>query len=474
MTGTLSTQVRRVVNPATGELIAEVADTTPAEVSAVIARAVAGQRRWGQVPRHERAALMRRYAVLVREQAEELATALSSEQGKPLQQARNEIALHCRLFEGFADRVLAREERAFVLDNQPDLERDMQVTRHEPLGVVAGIIPFNFPVELYAHKVAPAIATGNSIVIKPSEETPLTTGRLVELLHAAGIPDNVVQIVYGGGDVGRQLVEDSRIAAISFTGSTEAGIHIATASARTLKKTLLELGGNDAMIVLADADLDLVVEQAVFGRTLSNGQVCCANKRVIVDNSIRRELTELLVDRFANLTVGDPMSPATDLGPLIKPEAARKVEEQIRHTLDQGATLAVGGTREGCFVAPTVLTDVGGDMDIAHDMEVFGPVMAVMSAGSLDEAVGIANATRYGLSGSVFTQDMRQAMAVAARLETGQVVVNGTGLYRSEVMGFGGYKSSGMGREGLGYSLEEFLQVKTITFAGVLPEPTLG
>jgi acyl-CoA reductase-like NAD-dependent aldehyde dehydrogenase len=473
MTTTVTGIARQILNPATDEILDELPDSTESEVDEAVGRAVAGQRRWAQVPRHERAVIMRRYSALTREHAEELSELLSREQGKPLQQSRDEVERHCRMFEGFADRVLAHEERAFFLDSQPALERDLQVTRHEPLGVVAGILPFNFPIELYAHKVAPAIATGNSIVLKPSEDTPLTTRRAVQLLHQAGVPADVVQVVYGGGEVGRRLVADPRVAAISFTGSTEAGISVASTAARTLKKTLLELGGNDAMIVLEDADLDLVVEQAVFGRTLSNGQCCCANKRLIVDAAVRGELTERLVDRFAGLSVGDPLRADTALGPLINPEAAIRVEEQIQHTLQQGATLAAGGSRDGRFVTPTVLTDVREGMDIAHDMEVFGPVVAVLAVDSLDQAIGLANATRYGLSGSVFTQDIQRAMKVASRLETGQVVINGTGLYRSEVMGFGGYKNSGMGREGLGFSLEEFLQLKTITFAGVLPEPDL-
>lgn len=464
-----NTELREITSPATGELLERLPDTPLAAVDAAVARAVDAQRRWARVPRHERAAIMCRYADSARAHAEELAELLSREHGKPLQQSRDEVELHCRLFEGFAHRVIAFEERAVFLDSQKGLERDLQITRHEPLGVVAGIIPFNFPIELYAHKVAPSIATGNTVVIKPSEETPLATRRAVELLYAAGLPEDVVQVVYGGGAVGKRLVSHPDVAAVSFTGSTEAGIDVATAAAKTLKSVLLELGGNDAMIVLPDADLDLVVEQAVFGRTLSNGQCCCANKRLIVDKSVYGEVVDRLVDRFGGLPVGDPLVSSTELGPLIKQEAAIKVEQQIQYTVGQGATLAVGGARDACFIRPTVLTDVRPEMDIALDMEVFGPVIAVMPAGSVDEAIGIANATRYGLSGSVFTRDINRAMEVATRMETGQVVINGTGLYRSDVMAFGGYKNSGLGREGLGVSLDEYMQTKTITFHGVLP-----
>jgi succinate-semialdehyde dehydrogenase/glutarate-semialdehyde dehydrogenase len=469
MTATLNNTARRIVNPANGTLVDELPDSELAEVDEALERAVAGQRRWARVPRHERARLMRAYAELVRQHQDEIAVLLSTEQGKPLAQSEAELGLHYRLFDGFASRLLVQEERAFFLDNQPVIDRDLQITKHEPLGVIAGIVPFNFPIELYSHKVAPAIAAGNSIIVKPSEETPLATRRLVELVHEAGIPEDVVQIVYGGAEVGRRLAESPLVAAVSFTGSTEVGISVAQNGAKTLKRTLLELGGNDAMVVLDDANLDEVVQNAVFGRTLSNGQCCCANKRIVVHESVRDELTARLLDSFGASKMGDPLDATTALGPLITAKAAAKVEEQIKHTVSQGATLAAGGVRDNCFVEPTVLTEVDLSMDIARDMEVFGPVLAMMSFSTIDQAVEIANATKYGLSGSVFTQDMKKAMEVGTRLETGQVVVNGTGLYRSDVMGFGGYKSSGVGREGLAYSIEEFMQLKTLTFTGIMP-----
>jgi succinate-semialdehyde dehydrogenase/glutarate-semialdehyde dehydrogenase len=470
MTRTVDAVIREVRNPANGQIVGEQRDSTPAEVDEALAVALGAQIAWARTPRHHRAAVMRKYAALAREESEQLANSLSREQGKPLAQSLDEIALHCRLFEGFADRVLAMEDRATVLDNQPNLERDMQFTRHEPLGVVAGIIPFNFPVELFAHKVAPSIATGNSIVIKPSEETPLTTKRLVALLHEAGVPEGVVQIVYGGGDVGRILVGDPRVAAVTFTGSTEAGVDVAVAGARTLKSVVLELGGNDAMVVLEDADIDLVLEQAVFGRTLSNGQCCCANKRLLVNASVYDEVVDRLAGRFEQLVLGDPLLDGTQLGPLITNGAASRVLEQVQHSVNQGANLRSGGSVDGAYFQPTVLSDVRPDMDVALDMEIFGPVVALMPVKSDAEAIGIANATCYGLSGSVFTRDIERAMAVATQMQTGQVVVNGTGLYRSDVMAFGGYKKSGNGREGLGVSLEEYVQTKTITLAGVLPD----
>ena len=471
MTQIAERTAREITNPATGDIVDRVVDTDLSEVSAAVERSVVAQRNWASVPRHERARILKAYAAQVR-QTSGLAELLSREQGKPLQQAHDEIELHCRLFEGFANRVLTMEDTATFLDIQRGLERDFQVTRHEPVGVVAGIIPFNFPVELYAHKVAPALATRNSIVIKPSEETPLATTKLVDLLRDAGVPPDVVQIVYGGRDVGEALISHPAVAAVSFTGSTAAGISVATSSARTLKRVLLELGGNDAFIVLEDADLDVVTDQAVFGRTLSNGQCCCANKRLLIADAVYDEVVERLTDRFRQLRTGDPLEPGTDVGPLVKEAAARTVLDQIAQTVDAGASITTGGQRDGCFVTPTVLQGVRPDMDIARDMEVFGPVVALMRVRSDAEALTVANSTSYGLSGAVFTRDVTRAMSFAAQMQTGQVVINGTGLYRPDSMGFGGYKSSGNGREGLAVSLEEYCEVKTITFKGVMPAPT--
>lgn len=461
--------IRAILNPATGEVVGQQRDSTVSDVHASIGRAAAAQENWSRVPRHRRSEILRAYAALVRDRAGSLAEILSREQGKPIGQSEAELELHCRLFEGFAYRVLATEGKAVFLDTEPTREQDLQITRNEPLGVVAGIIPFNFPIELFAHKVAPCIATGNTIVVKPSEETPLVTVELLGILREAGLPDGVVQAVFGGPEVGEALVGDPRIAAITFTGSTEVGRAVAAQAARSSKHAILELGGNDALIVLDDADLDLAIEQAVFGRTLANGQSCCANKRIIADHEVYDEVVERLTARFAQIVVGDPLDERTELGPVVSLNAAAKVHGQIERTIAQGASLRCGGGRDGAFISPTLLADVGPDMDVCSDMEIFGPVLAVVRAKGLDEAVQIANATRYGLSGGIFTSDLTRAMSVAARLKTGQVVINGTGMYRSDAMAFGGFKDSGHSREGLSVSLDDYVQTKTITLPKVFP-----
>lgn len=275
----ISQSTLRVYNPATGTTVGELATFSQEQTHQALLTARDAQRQWKRVPRHGRYAVMVRFSELVTEEAESLAQLLCAESGKPLQQTRAEISTCVRLFRGFAERMLAMKEDAHFLDSQAGLEQDLMITRREPLGVVVAIIPFNFPAELFGHKVAPAIAMGNAVVVKPPEDDPLTVMRLISLLTRAGLPEGVVQAAVGGGQVGAWLVESDIPAGVSLTGSTQTGLRVATSAARTLKRVSLELGSNDPLIVLEDADLELAVEQAVLGRQEANGQCCCANKR---------------------------------------------------------------------------------------------------------------------------------------------------------------------------------------------------
>lgn len=461
--------VLTVLNKATGFPIDQLAFTAPVDLDRVLRTAADVQRDWARVSRHERYRLMTRYAAAVAEHTDEFAALLSIESGKPLAQCQGELGICERLFRGFAERMLAASERADFLDNQAGLEGDLLLTHREPLGVVVAILPFNFPIELFAHKVAPAIAMGNTVVVKPPLEDPLAVVQLVSLMTASGMPEGLVQVVVGGADVGAALVDSDVPAAISFTGSTETGKTVARTAARTLKLLTLELGGNDAMIVLPDADLDLVVEQAVLGRSIANGQCCCANKRIVVHESITEDLSTRLADRFGSLRVGDPALDGVEVGPLIHDRAASKVASQVEETLQAGARVLAGGHRaDGNFFEPTVLAGVTPDMPVARDEEVFGPVMSILEARDDETAVEIANNSSYGLSGAIFSADVGRAMRVATHLQTGQVVINGTGLYRPDVAGFGGYGLSGQRREGLSESLTEYSQNKNIVLRRVL------
>jgi succinate-semialdehyde dehydrogenase / glutarate-semialdehyde dehydrogenase len=462
---------RVVRNPGTGEPVGEVPINTREQLEAALERSAQAQRGWANVPRHERAALMKRYVAVLREHHEELATLLSKENGKPISQARDEIGTTERIFEGFAERVLQFHEEARFLDSQPGLERDVQITRHEPLGVIGAIVPYNFPSELQAWKVAPAIAMGNTVVVKPASATPLTGAREVELMDEVGFPPGVVQMIHGPADIARALAEHPIPAGISLTGSTEAGLSVAASGAKTLKRVELELGGNDAMIVLADADLDRVVAEAVFGRSLANGQVCCATKRILVQRPLFAALLERLNVEFGGLRVGDQLADGTQIGPLISSRAADEVAEQVRTALGEGARLIVGGqANEGAFFRPTVIVDEEAASGVSHSVEIFGPVLDIVPFDAVERAVEIANSSIFGLSGSVFSRDIGRAMDVALQMQTGAIVINGTGLYRSDAMAWGGYKLSGNVREGLGTSLEDFAQTKTLTLRRILSQ----
>ena len=459
-----------VTNPATGEVIDRVPDATREDLDRALDAARRGFRTWAATAAHERAAVLHRFTDLLAEHYEELGALLCRENGKPLEQAKWEIDTAIRLFDSYAEEALRLYGLAIPGDVQPGIERDLLLTRREPYGVVGAILPFNFPMDLFGHKVAPAIAAGNAVVLKPSEEDPLTVLRATELLHEAGVPAEAMQVITGRGPtVGKWLAESDKIQIVSFTGSTEVGIGVAQSAAKHLNRVFLELGGNDPMVVYADADLSEVVEHAIFGRTLANGQCCCANKRLVAHRSVAGDLADALVERLEKIQVGDPLDPAVGLGPLINDRAARRAAEQVKRSHDQGGVLRFGdGTPDGAFLAPVVLTDVPPDADVARDMEIFAPVLPIISFGDEPDAIGIANNTRYGLNASVFTKDMSKAISTAYRIQAGLVSINGTGLYRPDVVPFGGYKMSGIGREGTTISLEEFTQPKTIALRNVV------
>ncbi len=344
----------------------------------------------------------------------------------------------------------------------------MAFTIHEPLGVFANIVPFNYPVELAAHKLAPMLVTGNSVVLLPSGKTPRSAVLLVELLLAAGVPANAVCCVTGKGSVvGAAAAGDPRVAAVSFTGSTEVGISLAETCAKSLRPVSLELGGNDPLLIFDDCDYELAMSETIGGRVGNAGQTCCASKRFLIQRGIYEKFVADLVQRLSQLKVGDPADPTVEMGPCVRESSAKDVEAQIQKTVEQGGKLLCGGKRSGAFVEPTVI-EVTPEMDIARDMEVFGPVWPVIPFDTLEEALEIANNTIFGLSSGVITSNMRTAMKVANGIQAGACVINGTGNYRLAHQPFGGYKYSGVGREGAVSTLEEMTQQKMISFKGIL------
>jgi acyl-CoA reductase-like NAD-dependent aldehyde dehydrogenase len=459
-----------VVNPATGQVVDTVPEATLEDLDRAIALAVEGQKEWAAVPLHEKTAVLERYAQLVteKENVEKIARLMCEEGGKPIEQCRTEVYANAAIFRIYNAAAYTFYGKTLPYNGEPRSQGDVAFTIHEPLGVFANIVPFNYPVELAAHKLAPMLVTGNSVVLMPSGKTPRSAVVLVELLHEAGAPVNAVSCVTGRGSViGAAAAGDSRVAAVSFTGSTEVGISLADTCAKALRPVSLELGGNDPLIIFDDCDFELALSEAVNGRVGNAGQTCCASKRFIVQRGIYRRFVSELAERLSKLKVGDPLDPTVELGPCVRESSARDVEEQINHTIRQGGRLVCGGKRNGAFVEPTVI-EAAKDTDIARDMEVFGPVWPVIPFDTEEEALEIANQTMYGLSSGVITSDMKTAMRVANNVQAGACIINGSGNYRLAHQPFGGYKYSGVGREGAVCTLEEMTQQKMISLKGIL------
>ncbi len=462
-----------VSNPATLDALESVPDATPEDAAAAMRYAADNKKRWARTPLHERIAMVDRFLVLLRERHEELARIITLETGKPITEGEDEVDTAYWVFRGYNERVgPAMYGMATELDLQAGLPGDYMITRREPLGVVVAILPFNFPIEMYAHKVAPALLSGNTVVVKPSEETPLSALKVTSWLYECGVPSYAVQCITGRGSVaGDALVTDPRADAITMTGSTAVGRHVYESGAKNLARVFLELGGNDPLIVLPDADLDGLIPLAVRSRTYCAGQCCCAGKRMLVHESVVDEFTERLIGALDGLLPGDPLSPDTRMGPLISRGAALRAEQQVQRAVEQGAKLTLGGSTIGAGFAPTVLQGVTREMDVARDTEIFAPVFPIIAAKSEAELLDIANSTIYGLNAGVFTQDVQRAFTFAAELEYGLVVINGSPLYRPYNHKHGGYKATGIGREGLDGTLEELTQSKGIAFRHVLRQP---
>lgn len=455
-------------NPANGDLLDSVPSASQADIEKVLQHAQQGKLEWAQTPLHQRCKALIRYGDLVDGHVDELATLLCKETGKAIKSARTELARVGMMARGYAERA-AHLYGDCLSDAQPGMERDIIFTRREPLGIVVCVVPFNHPASLYGQKIAPALAMGNAIIIKPASDNPLTVIRLTELLLEAGIPGNVAQLVTGSGAViGEHLVASPKIDAITLTGSTEVGISVAAQAAQHLHHVHLELGGNDPLIIFEDCNLQAAVAETVAARAFNAGQTCAASKRIIVHNSIKDQFVKELVKKVGEIRVGDPLDPKTDVGCLINERAAVDVENQVKHTVAQGARCILGGARyDRTFFPMTVLVDVTPDMDVAKDLEIFGPVFTIIGFDTTEQAVGIANSSIYGLMGGVITNDYKKALKIAASLQCGGVVVNGSGNYRPPEIAFGGYKMSGIGREGISATLEEMSQLKTIILKAV-------
>ncbi|WP_432975865.1 aldehyde dehydrogenase family protein [Dactylosporangium sp. CA-233914] len=441
-----------VINPATEQVIGTV---SPGDVAAAVAAARAAQPGWAALPRAERAARLRALHEGLSAAAPELAELISAEMGAPLPIAR-------KVQVGLPLSTLASIIELLEKPEEPERVGNSEIYR-EPVGVVGAITPWNYPLHQTVAKVAPALAAGNTVVHKPSEVAPLSADRLAELVRAAGIPDGVYNVVHGHGDpTGAQLAGHPGIDLVSFTGSTVAGRKVAALAAANVTRVALELGGKSANVILPDADLAAAVKVGVGNCLLNSGQTCTAWTRMLVPESRHDEAVELAVAAAAKYTVGDPSAPQTRLGPLASAAQRDRVLGYVQRGLADGATMAFGGGAVppvGYYVAPVIFTGVDPDAAIAQE-EIFGPVLSIIRYHDEDDAVRIANATKYGLAGAVWSASREHALAVARRLRTGQVDINGGAFNPSAP--FGGVGHSGYGRELGRYGYEEFTAVKAI------------
>ncbi len=458
-----------VVNPYTGKLIDTVPNATEKDVDDAVQSAYAALPAWEKVPLTQKVGMLKQFLDLVDDNFEDLAMTLCKETGKPITQARAEIGNIRIGFEAFMERAKHLYGEVIPFGQEAGNDKTLQFTLREPVGVVGAIIPFNFPCDLFDQKVAPSLLAGNTVVVKPPHQNPMTLVKLVALLHKAGVPKNVVHVITGEGPKsGNALACHPLVHKITFTGSTAVGLTTYKNAASHLAHISLELGGNDAFIVLDDADIDLAVEEMIWGRMYNNGQVCCASKRFLIQKNVLNEFITKAKKRLDKLVVGDPTKKDTEISCLVTLQAAQKVEQQIAIAVKQGGKVVYGGKRVNAMIEPTIITNIPKTADVATNDEIFGPVVSIIPFDTVEEAIEIANASKYGLCGCVFTKDIRKAFNVVKRLECGGTVINGASFFRSFEMPFGGYKFSGIGTEGALSTFGEVTKIKTVTLKNIL------
>jgi lactaldehyde dehydrogenase/glycolaldehyde dehydrogenase len=462
--GTSNGATRPVLNPANGEAFAEVPEGTREDARAALVAARDAQPAWEALTGVQRAGYLTRIAELIREDAERLARLVVQEQGKPLVEARGEIGGTAGFFDYFTSFARAPMGEIIASDNANE---DIWI-RNVPYGVVVGIIPWNYPAALFARKVAPALMAGNTIVVKPHEDTPLSAIALAKIVEAAGVPPGVVNVVTGAGvEVGDALVRDEITQLVTVTGSVRAGRQILEAAAQNITVVSLELGGKAPFIVMDDANMDLAVRNAITARFVNCGQVCTCNERTYVHRRVYDQFLERYTEMAGKLRLGDPMRTDIDLGPKVNQMELEKLERMVARAREQGAQVALGGGRpegeqfqKGFWYAPTVLTNVRNDMDIMQQ-EIFGPISPVMPFDDFEEAIALANDTRYGLSAYLFTNDLKRMMRAVQAVRSGEVYINKIGP--EQFQGFHtGYGLSGQGGDDGHHGYDHYFRKKTV------------
>ena len=449
----------KIFNPFDGRLLAEVCQAGSGEIEAAVQSTIEGARLMRNKPSHARSALLHKIADLLHERRDDCARIMAEEAGKPITDARREVGRAVQTFTVAAEEAKRIGGEVVPLDWTPGTEAYWGVTRRFPLGAILGITPFNFPINLVAHKVAPALAAGNAILIKPAPQTPLTALLLGELALEAGLPPGALNVVPCGNDMAGRLVADTRFKLLSFTGSAQVGWMLKAKSGK--KKVVLELGGNAGVIIEPDADLDVAAQRCATGGFAYAGQTCISVQRILVHESIVEAFTAKLLALVSQLKSVDPFDEATVVGPLINPAATERVESWIKEAVAQGATVLAGATRTGSVLDATVLTKVNATMKVSCE-EIFGPLVTITPYAKFEQALALLNNSPYGLQAGVFTQDINRIFSAFRDLEVGAVLANDIPTFRADHMPYGGVKDSGMGREGVKYAIEEMTEPRLL------------
>jgi lactaldehyde dehydrogenase len=461
-----------VINPANQQVLVTVPKGGRQDARRAIDAAVQARGKAESMTAYERSRILLKVANLLEQNAEEMAKLIARNVGKPIADSEAETARGVLTLTFAAEEAKRIYGQTIPLDSHPfplGNQNRLGFTIREPVGVVGAISPFNFPLNLLLHKVAPALAAGNTVVVKPPSDGPLPALALAGFFEEAGLPKGILNVVLGpGSEVGDEMINSGKVDAVSFTGDTETGRGIAEKAARTNKKVILEMGGHNPLIVLDDAKVVNAVNSALLGTFSYAGQVCTATRRIILSERIKERFLTQFEEAVETLSVGDPLDRATSIGPVINARSLEKIDSMVRDASEKGAKVRMGGSRltrgelaNGYYYAPTILDGVAGGMEIAQK-EVFGPVSAFMMASSDDEAVEMANGTTYGLQASIYTSDLARGIRLAKRVKAGGVMINDRTNLRWDNAPFGGIKGSGMGREGVSYAIGELTELKFI------------
>ncbi len=451
-----------VRNPFDGEVVDTVPSADEADVQAALAAAVRGAEIMGAMPAHERYRILHKAAELMEERVEEFGRTITLEEGKVIGEGRGEAARAVETMTLSAEEGKRLYGETIPLDGSTGAEGKFGFTLRVPCGVVAAITPFNFPLNLVCHKVGPALAAGNAVIVKPATDTPLSALKLTEVLLEAGVPPEAIQCVTGSGAViGDALCGDARVRKISFTGSRDVGEHICHVAG--LKKVTMELGSNSPLIVMPDADLEKVAAATATTGFANAGQVCISAQRVLVNEAVYGDFVDALTEKVKAMKPGNPLDESVTMGPMIREVDAVRVNEWIQEAKNEGARVVVGGSREGTLHAPTIVADVDPKMRISRD-ELFGPAVGLTRFETIEEAIAMANDSNYGLSAALFTEKLDWAMQFVRKVHSGNLMINWGPQWRADLMPYGGLKESGMGKEGPVYAVEEMTELKMVVF----------